>query len=52
MKESKAMKEIYEIREKNYERTKGMSKEEYIKSIRERASRSKLRAMCDRKAAI
>ena len=45
MLESKAMKEIHEIRERNYEETKNMTREEYIKSIKERASRSKLKVM-------
>ena len=52
MKESKAMKEIHEIREKHYEETKGMTKEEYIRSIRERASHSKLKVMLDKKAVV
>ena len=41
MKESKAMKEIHDIREKNYETTKEMSVEEYINHIRCGADRVK-----------
>jgi hypothetical protein len=52
MTESKAMKEIHEIRERNYEETKNMSREEYIKSIKERASHSKLKVMNEKKATV
>lgn len=49
MKESKAMKEIHEIRERHYEETKGMTRDEYIRSIKERAARSKLKVMSTKK---
>lgn len=52
MAESKAMKEIHEIRERHYEETKNMPREEYIKSIKERASHSKLKVMKNRKAIV
>lgn len=52
MKESKAMKEIHEIREKHYEETKGMTRAEYIRNIKERASRSKLKVMSTNKAMV
>jgi hypothetical protein len=42
MNESKTMKEIHEIRLKNYEETKDMSNKEYIEYIKKQASRSKL----------
>lgn len=45
MKESEAMKEIRMIRDRHYEETKGMTRAEYIKSIKERAARSRLKAM-------
>lgn len=41
--ESKAMKEIHEIRRKNYEDTKGMSSDEYISHLKEKASKSRLK---------
>lgn len=43
MNESKAMKEIHEIRLKNYEETKEMTNEEYIRHIKEKASKSNLK---------
>lgn len=43
MKESKSMKLIHDIRIKNYEETKNMSNDEYIKHIKEKALKSKLR---------
>jgi hypothetical protein len=41
--ESIAMKEIHEIRDKNYEETKEMSNTEYIKHIKDKASKSNLK---------
>ena len=52
MTESKAMKEIHEIRERHHEETKNLSREEYIRSIKERASRSKLKVMSSKKATV
>jgi len=52
VKESKAMKEIHEIRERHYEETKNMTRDEYIRSIKERASRSKLKIMSNKKAIV
>ena len=43
MKESKSMKLIHDIRVKNFEETKDMSNDEYIKYIKEKASKSTLR---------
>jgi len=43
MNESKEMKEIHEIRQKNYEETKDMTHEEYIRHIRVKAARSNIR---------
>lgn len=43
MSESKAMKEIHEIREKHYEETKNMSSKEYIMDIKEGAGKAKNR---------
>ena len=40
MNESKSMKEIHEIRRNNYDETKNMSREEYIKHIKNKASKS------------
>jgi hypothetical protein len=40
MSESKAMREIHEIREKHYEETKNMTNEEYIASIRKGAKKA------------
>lgn len=45
MKESEAMKEIRKIRERHYEETKGMTREDYIRNIKERAARSKLKVI-------
>ncbi|HZK84986.1 MAG TPA: hypothetical protein VFC58_09985 [Desulfosporosinus sp.] len=45
MKESEAMKEIRKIRDRHYEETKGMTRGDYIRNIKERAARSKLRVM-------
>jgi len=39
----KAMKEIHQIRLKNYEETKNMTNEEYIRHIKEKASKSDLK---------
>lgn len=39
--ESKTMKELHEIRERNYEATKNMSSEEYIKYIHEKANKGR-----------
>jgi len=52
MTESKAMKEIHEIRERHHEETKNLSREEYIRSIKERASHSKLKVMSSKKAMV
>jgi len=49
MKESKTMKEIYEIRERHYEATKRMTRDEYILSIRARAAHSRLKVMSAKK---
>ena len=49
MKESEAMKEIRKIRERHYEETKGMTRAEYIRNIKERAARSKLKVMSTKK---
>lgn len=49
MKESDAMKEIRKIRERHYEETKGMTREDYIKSIKKRAASSKLKIMSTKK---
>lgn len=38
MAESKTMKEIHEARLQNYEKTKNMTNEEYVKYIKEKAS--------------
>jgi len=43
MSESKAMREIHEIREKHYEETKHMSANEYISNVREGANKAKRR---------
>jgi len=43
MSESKAMRELHEIREKHYEETKHMTSEEYIINIREGANKAKKR---------
>jgi len=52
MNESKAMKEIHEIRLKNYEETKNMSDEEYIRHIKDKASKSNLKFPILKKSAI
>ncbi|WP_206811103.1 hypothetical protein [Paradesulfitobacterium ferrireducens] len=52
MKESDAMKEIRKIRDRHYEETKGMSREEYIRSIKKRAAQSKLKVMSTKKLGI
>jgi hypothetical protein len=52
MNESKAMKEIHEIRRKNYEETKGMSNEEYIRHIKNKASKSNLKFTLLKKSAV
>lgn len=52
MTESKAMKEIHEIRERHFEETKNMTREEYIRNIKERASRSKLKVLSSKKATV
>jgi hypothetical protein len=52
MNESKAMKEIHEIRAKNYEETKGMSNEDYIRHIKEKASKSSLKFPVLKKSAV
>ncbi len=43
MSESKAMREIHEIREKHYEETKHLSTHEYIINVREGANKAKKR---------
>jgi hypothetical protein len=43
MKEPNSRKLIHDIRLKNFEETKDMSNEEYIKHIKEKASKSTLR---------
>ena len=43
MPESSTMKEIHEIRLKNYEKTKNMTKEEKIKYINAKGEQAKLR---------
>lgn len=43
MNESKVMKEIHDIRVKNFEETKNMTNDEYIKHIKEKASKSNLK---------
>lgn len=50
--ESNAMKEIHEIRERHYEETKNMTREEYIRSIKERAARSKLKVLSSKKVRV
>ena len=50
--ESKAMKELHAIREKNYEATKNMSSEEYIKFINERANIARQRMKELRKSKV
>ncbi|MEW6624534.1 MAG: hypothetical protein AB1420_15670 [Bacillota bacterium] len=52
MKESKAMKEIHDIRERHYEETKRMTKDEYIRSIKARAANSKLKVMNSKKSMV
>ena len=43
MSESKAMREIHEIREKLYEETKNMTSKEYILKVREGAKKARNR---------
>ncbi len=52
MNESKEMKEIHEIRAKNYEETKDMTNEEFIKHIKEKASKSNLKFPILKKTAV
>ena len=52
MNESKAMKEIHDIRLKNYEETKEMTNEEYIKHIKHKAEKSNLRFPTLKKSAV
>lgn len=43
MTESKAMKELHETRLQNYEETKNMTNAEYVKNIKEQASKLKVK---------
>ena len=52
MNESKAMKEIHEIRLKNYEETKNMTNEEYRKHIKDKASKSNLKFPILKRSAV
>lgn len=52
MKESSAMKEIHEIRLKNYEKTKNMTREEKIKNINARGEKAKKHIEALKKAQV
>lgn len=50
--ESKAMREIHDIRLKNYEETKNMTNEEYIRYIKDKASKSNLKFPILKKSSV
>jgi hypothetical protein len=49
MKETKTMKCIYELRNRHYRKSINMSRDEYIKSIKDDSSQSKHKAIGNKK---